>query len=149
MPQSDESAKAPLVIRATLHEPRRIGSRNEPLPQPQPSRPASHEPPQPVTSPLAQRLALAYAIERAIESGRVKNLAEVSRRLGITRARVTQLMALLFVAAPLQDNLLSDRRSQPERFIRNVASNASWRRQQSALASVVRRESRRRLPSDL
>jgi hypothetical protein len=39
-----------------------------------------------------RRLALAVAIERLIDQGAVKNYAEVARRLGVSRARVTAIV---------------------------------------------------------
>ncbi|NQU48560.1 MAG: hypothetical protein HQ519_07925 [Planctomycetes bacterium] len=57
-------------------------------------------------SRIARRLALAYAIERFIETGEVGNFAEVSRRFGISRPRVTQIMSLIHLAAPVQEAIL-------------------------------------------
>jgi hypothetical protein len=92
-----------------------------------PSRPASHASQAPAPSPVAQRLALAYAIERAIESGRVKNLAEVSRRLGITRARATQIIALLHSPSPVQEDLLLGKLITSERALRAKVASGIWR----------------------
>jgi hypothetical protein len=127
MPPSDNSTSSHKVIRTTLHEPRRIGRQKKPCPQPQQSRPASDASRAPVASPLAQRLALAYAIERAIESGRVKNLAEVSRRLGITRARATQIMALLHLPVSVQEELILGKLITCERKLRAQSASVDWR----------------------
>lgn len=43
-------------------------------------------------SRAARRLALAYFIERAIDSGLLVDYADAARRLGVTRARLTQVM---------------------------------------------------------
>ena len=43
-------------------------------------------------SRAARRLALAHFIERAIESGQIKDYADAARKLGVTRARLTQVM---------------------------------------------------------
>ena len=42
----------------------------------------------------ARQLALGVWIERQIEAGRVKSYAEMARILGVSRARVTQLVDL-------------------------------------------------------
>jgi len=61
-----------------------------------------------------------------LESGRVRNQAEIARREGITRARVTQLMGLLRLAPEIQRHILSlpDMVRQPaitERALRPIA----------------------------
>ena len=43
-------------------------------------------------------LALAHKIQQAIDGGVVRDRAEVARRLGLTRARVTQLLDLALLA---------------------------------------------------
>jgi hypothetical protein len=65
-------------------------------------------PPPPVRRPahVARMLALAHHIQGAIDRGLVPNRATVARRLGLTRARVTQLMDLLLLAPDLQDLVL-------------------------------------------
>lgn len=40
----------------------------------------------------ARLLALAYAVEAAVEDGRFRSVAEVARALGLTRARLSQVM---------------------------------------------------------
>jgi hypothetical protein len=52
--------------------------------------------------PEARLLALAYAIERAVEDGRFGSVAEVARALGLTRARLSQVMRRRWASAELQ-----------------------------------------------
>ena len=52
------------------------------------------------------RLALAYYVERCIEDGTVESYADAARRLGITRARMTQVMDLLLLPAGVVDGIL-------------------------------------------
>jgi predicted XRE-type DNA-binding protein len=40
----------------------------------------------------ARALALVYAIELAVESGRYRSMAEVARALGLSRSRLSQVM---------------------------------------------------------
>jgi hypothetical protein len=55
---------------------------------------------------LQQRLALAYLIEQKIEAGELRNYAEASRLLGVTDARVTQLLDLTLLPIAVQNRIL-------------------------------------------
>ena len=55
---------------------------------------------------VAVMLALAHKIQRAIDRGAVRDRAEVARRLGLTRARVTQLLDLTLLAPDIQEEIL-------------------------------------------
>jgi len=70
------------------------------------------EPPEgdPRPAPVAVMLALAWKIQGAIDRGDVKDRAEVARMMGVSRARVTQLLDLLLLPTPAQAHLLCDRR---------------------------------------
>jgi hypothetical protein len=65
-------------------------------------------PPEPVRRParVAVMLALAHKIQQAIDRGAVRDRAEVARRLGLTRARITQLVDLSLLAPDLQEQFL-------------------------------------------
>ena len=69
-------------------------------------RPAKPVKPRPVVSAVAQRLALAHFIDRSIENGLIGDYAEAARRLGITRARMTQIMNLRWLPVEMQDGIL-------------------------------------------
>jgi hypothetical protein len=64
--------------------------------------------PEPVRRParVAIMLALAHKIQQAIDRGAVRDRAEVARRLGLTRARVTQLLNLTLLAPDVQERIL-------------------------------------------
>lgn len=47
---------------------------------------------------VAVTLALAHTIQRAIDSGEIRDQAEAARRLGLTRARLTQILDLTLLA---------------------------------------------------
>jgi hypothetical protein len=66
-------------------------------------------PPEPVRRParVAVMLALAHKIQDAIDRGVARDRAEVARRLGLTRARVTQLMDLTLLAPDIQEQILA------------------------------------------
>lgn len=54
----------------------------------------------------ARRLALAYWIERAIDKGRLQDYAHAARVLGVSRARITQVMDLLLLPGGVQEAIL-------------------------------------------
>jgi hypothetical protein len=64
--------------------------------------------PEPVRRParLAIMLALAHTIQHAIDRGAVRDRAAVALRLGLTRARVTQLLDLTLLAPDIQEQIL-------------------------------------------
>jgi ParB-like chromosome segregation protein Spo0J len=55
-------------------------------------------------------LGLAHAIERQIQAGAFKDYSEVARRLGLSRAGLTQLMDLTLLARDLQEQIFSPSR---------------------------------------
>ena len=90
-------------------------------------------PPEPVRRParVAVMLALAHKIQDAIDRGVVRDRAEVARRLGLTRARVTQLMDLTLLAPDLQEQILfaeSVDGVEPfaERALRKTSATEPW-----------------------
>lgn len=62
---------------------------------------------------LTRLLALAHRWNRLIEEGVVANYAEIARMMGVSRARVTQIMGLLYLAPGIQEEIL-------------LPSNDSW-----------------------
>ena len=65
-------------------------------------------PPEPVRRParVALMLALAWKIREAIDEGVVESQTEVAERLGLTRARVTQLLDLTLLPVAVQERVL-------------------------------------------
>jgi hypothetical protein len=55
---------------------------------------------------VAVTLAFARTIQRAIDRGEVRDQAEAARRLGLTRARLTQILDLTFLAPDLQEEII-------------------------------------------
>jgi predicted XRE-type DNA-binding protein len=99
-------------------------------------------PPAPVPRParVAVMLALAHQIQRAIEGGKLANQAEAARRLGLTRARLSQLLDLTLLAPDIQERVLfleAGAGTQPlgERVLRRVVRLSSWVEQRAALPS--------------
>jgi hypothetical protein len=78
-----------------------------------------------------------------LESGRVRNQAEIACREGITRARVTQVMGLLRLAPEIQQHILSmpDAARPPavtERALRPIARLAQSKDQIHAFEQLLR-----------
>src|SRR5450759_215481 len=55
---------------------------------------------------VAVTLALAHQIQRAIDRGEIRDQAEAARRLGLTRARLTQILDLTLLAPDIQEEIL-------------------------------------------
>jgi hypothetical protein len=86
---------------------------------------------------VALMLALAHKVQEAIDAGKVADRADVARRLGFTRARITHLLDLLLLAPDLQDEVLGlvavdGKEPMSERTIRAVAGAGSWFAQRRA-----------------
>jgi len=91
--------------------------------------------PEPVRRPakVAQQLALAHHLQAAIDRGAIADRADVARKLGLTRARVTQLLDLLLLAPDLQDLVLcmgqhTDTAAHPTRTTSSSSPNSGTRR---------------------
>ena len=97
-------------------------------------------PPEPVTRParVAVILALAHKIQVAIDHGVVRDRADVANRLGLTRARVTQLLDLNLLAPDIQEQILFAESADglepmSERMVRGAVSVENWAKQREGL----------------
>lgn len=93
-------------------------------------------PPVPRWSPTAQLLALAHAIERATEDGLAAR-AHLARCLGLSRARLTQVAALMFLAPDIQEQIATGAVLLCERGLRQAAACADWDRQRAMVRAMV------------
>ena len=100
--------------------------------------------PEPVRRPakVARMLALAHHVQNAIDRGLVADRAAVARKLGLTRARVTQLLDLLLLAPDLQEAVLAMEavdgvEPMAERTLRAVAHAGAWEEQRVAWAKLM------------
>ena len=92
--------------------------------------------PEPVRRPakVARMLALAHHIQNAIDRGVVADRAAVARKLGFTRARITQLLDLVLLAPDIQARVLELEaidgvEPMSERALRAVAHAGAWEAQ--------------------
>ncbi|MCB9854641.1 MAG: hypothetical protein H6818_03060 [Phycisphaerales bacterium] len=89
--------------------------------------PAADPAPKSIPS-LTKMLVLAHQIHRAVESSRLTDYAEIARQIGVSRARVSQIIRLRMLAPEIQEVILceSDRVSHIcERVIRAIPIDAS------------------------
>jgi len=89
---------------------------------------------------VAVTLALAHTIQRAIDRGEIRDQAEAARRLGLTRARVTQILDLTLLAPDIQERVFSravaaDAKSLGERAVRSAARASCWVKQRRLLGA--------------
>ena len=63
-------------------------------------------PREPQTPRVAELLHKAIEWRRQLDTGEVRNQADIARREGVTRARVTQVLGLLRLAPEIQDQLV-------------------------------------------
>ena len=102
---SDQTTKdaepGALVLKARFHRRQQghgVAIRSGPPPKPR----------EPVRRParIAIRLALAHTIEQAIREGKLRDRADAARRLGLTRARLTQICDLTLLPVREQERIL-------------------------------------------
>ncbi|MEO8182404.1 MAG: hypothetical protein ABI895_26505 [Deltaproteobacteria bacterium] len=134
-PRSTSAAAGPRVVTGQLHRVQRGHGK----------RFVQEPPPGPVRRParVAVMLALAHKIQEAISRGQVRDQADVARRLGFTRARLTHLLDLRFLAPDLQENVLlleavDGAEPVSERILRSIAHLGSWSAQRSAWGRSIR-----------
>jgi hypothetical protein len=81
---------------------------------------------------LARLLALAHRWNRLIDEGVIANRAEIARMMGLSRARVTQIADLLYLAPEIQDEILVPSSAETpqldlsERAIRLITRIPAW-----------------------
>ena len=80
-------------------------------------------------SRAAQMLALAHHIERQIDDGAFPDYAAAARALGVSRARITQVMNLLLLAPEIQAGILTGELRFGERGLRAVVRVTDWEMQ--------------------
>jgi hypothetical protein len=92
---------------------------------------------------VARQLALAHALQKRVISGEFRDYATMARALGLTRARVTQLMDLLLLAPDIQQEILDlcfPPGKQPicERHLRQLTRTSIWTEQRARWAEIGR-----------
>ena len=94
---------------------------------------------------VARLLALAHQIDGKVRAGEYADLADAARKLGLTRARVTQIVNLTQLAPVIQEAILTwpaittGRDPVTERTLRAIVAEPPWPNQ-IALWNALRRE---------
>lgn len=78
---------------------------------------------------VARMLALGHFIERAIESGDLKDFSEAAKRFGVSRPRLTQVVNLTLLSPKIQEALLMGDTRLSERDLRPLVATVEWERQ--------------------
>jgi hypothetical protein len=79
-------------------------------------------------------LAMAHRIDGKVRSGELRDLADAARAIGVTRARMTQIMNLLLLAPAIQGAILdlapvTGRDPVSERSLREIVAEPNWDQQ--------------------
>ena len=82
-------------------------------------------------------LALAHYIERQIDDGAIPDYAAAARVLGVTRARLTQVMGLLLLASNIQERIVKGKLILTERALRRVVRQADWKEQLVIVGEII------------
>ena len=85
-------------------------------------RPTEKEPAPDTPAPpsrVARMLALAYWVERQVDSGRIRDYDAAARVIGVSRARMSQILALLNLAPRVQEGILTGKSAASERQLRS------------------------------
>ena len=75
---------------------------------------------------IARRIALAHHIEELVERGELRDYAEAADRLGLTRARLTQICDLALLAPDIQASVLLGHVEPRDRHLREVGPHRLW-----------------------
>ncbi len=84
---------------------------------------------------VSRLMALAIKFDHLLATGAVRDQAELAELGHVTRARVTQIMNLLYLAPDIQEDILflpritRGRDPITERHLRTIAAESSWLRQ--------------------
>ena len=88
---------------------------------------------------ITRLMALAIKFQEMVDRGEVRDYADLARLGYVTRARITQIMNLLNLAADIQEAILLQQGNFggiAERHVRAVTSEVSWRKQRQLLQKV-------------
>ena len=95
---------------------------------------------------LSRLMALAIRLSHLLETGAVADMAEVARLGHVSRARVSQIVNLGFLAPDIQEELLflplteAGRDCLKEWQVRPIAAALSWRRQRRMWRELKERQ---------
>ena len=92
--------------------------------------------PAPAT-PTAKCLALAHAVDQALQRGEVASYADAARRRGTSPSHMNDIAGLTLLAPDIQQAILEGRLLLSEYALRPIALMASWEAQRRAVERVA------------
>lgn len=102
---------------------------------------ASPTEPQGPAPRIARLLALAHKLDAMVRSGEIPDYAQLARLGHISPARLTQIMVLLHLAPPIQEDILflsaADARFVTELELRKIAREPRWDRQRELFENIL------------
>ncbi len=96
----------------------RTARRRKPVPAPAPKLAGP--------TPISRRIALAHHIEALITAGEIEDYADAAERLGLSRARITQVADLALLAPDIQAAVLLGHCEPRDRHLREVGRHPLW-----------------------
>ncbi len=93
---------------------------------------------------VSKLMALAIKLEKLVNSGDVRDYADLARLGQVSRARITQIMNLLLLAPDIQEEILFLPRTMKgrdpisERDLRPIAAIPHWNRQRKIWVSLLK-----------
>lgn len=76
---------------------------------------------------LRKNLVMAYQIQKLLEQNKAKSQDQIARWMGFNRARISQIMNLLFLAPEIQTEILLSKYLEiPEHQVRKIPLEANW-----------------------
>ncbi len=94
---------------------------------------------------VTKLMSLAIRLDSLLDSGLVANQTEIAKTVGITTARITQILNLTCLAPEIQQTILElESTTDPrdpvlERDARTIATNLCWSRQRKEFAMLIKR----------
>ncbi len=82
-------------------------------------------------------LALAHHLDDLAERGALGSYADAAAKLGITRARVSQVLQLMNLSPRIQEQLLTGSVAPSERRLRSIGAIPDWAEQQARWRQVT------------
>jgi hypothetical protein len=116
--------------------------------KPQPSLPPEPGPCEPALPRIAHLVALAIKLDTLLRSGVLQNYTDIARFGHVSRARVTQIMNLLYLAPDIQEELLflpslgPAREILTEAAIRKLACQHLWEEQRRMFLPLIQARNR-------
>ncbi|HNV85731.1 MAG TPA: recombinase family protein [Candidatus Omnitrophota bacterium] len=103
--------------------------------------PASSQPDFKSEPVIKQQLLLAHQIQQMLDSGRAKDLKQISEWTGMSKARLQQIMNLLFLCPRIQEDILTLEQASlakiSEYNVRSINQEIDWAKQTSLWQSIL------------